>query len=115
MADKHWPVLYYVEVYEPDSARDVLWTYNTASPLGAIAEGDLLTIGDLDREQGGGHGAPLNVLRVTRVEHILWGFKEGKNDVPAGVRHKVMIFTTALENVAAIRHDRSKDKPWGGK
>lgn len=111
MDTPHLPCFYFIEIYEPDSADEVLFTQKLQSPPAAMHEGDLLTVMP-DADGRGNHGAPLNVLRVTRVDHIVWGFDAGAKGVPAGFRHKVMVFTTAVENTREIRHDRSKEKPY---
>lgn len=80
-----------LEIYEPDSADDVRTTFKSPTPFQAVAVGDLVTLMDASVKQ---------VLEVTRVEHIVW-------DGPGGQpKHKLCVYTKAVENTRASRHPR---------
>jgi hypothetical protein len=81
MSDKR----YILEIYEPDSADDVLTTFDSDEPFMAIEVGTLLTLPDRT-----------DPLEITNVEHIIWSS-------PNGARHKACIFTKTASNTRAAR------------
>ncbi|MDP9280658.1 MAG: hypothetical protein M3P38_01005 [Chloroflexota bacterium] len=88
MSDKR----YILEIYEPDSADDVLTTLDSDEPFMAIEVGTLLTLPDRK-----------DPLEITNVEHIIWSG-------PNGARHKECIFTKAAPDTREARR-RTRSKP----
>lgn len=58
---------YYLEIYEPGSWRDVWMAFDASTPFMAFRVGDIVNPGIWP-----GSRSPMKVLRVTRVEHIIW-------------------------------------------
>jgi hypothetical protein len=75
---------YILEIYEPDAADDVAIMFESTTPFGAMGVGDIVDPRLWNRHPALGVG----MLRVVRVEHILWTFR-GK------VKHKMLIRTTS--------------------
>ncbi len=78
--------LYGLEIYEPGSADDVAAYFESDTPFGAIAKGDLIN------PVGSGGEAVKQILRVVGIEHIVW---ESKGE---GIKHKICVFTAAEDN-----------------
>lgn len=74
------PVRYHLEIYLPDSDRDVLAAFRAGQSFLSIAVGELI-------DQRAFPGGSEEKLRVSRVEHLVW-------EVDTHVSHKVMVFTT---------------------
>ena len=86
------PVQYHLELYEPNSALDVLLSVRTVTPLGPFTRGDLITLDSLSLGR-----SPGQILRVVSVEHILW-IIDGSH-----VGEKVCVFTVAVADEAGQR------------
>jgi len=84
---------YYLEVYRPGERRDCWAVFYSSTPFVAIRTGDIVNPGLWP-----GSEAPEKVLRVTRVEHILWDFGRA----PA---HKVCVYTEEHIPGAASKRD----------
>ncbi|TWT10639.1 hypothetical protein [Reyranella sp. CPCC 100927] len=78
---------YYLEIYESGSFDDVLVSYQSETPFGAISRGDLLSL----MLEG---YAPNYVLEVVQIEHFIFG------SVP---HHKMMVYTRKHENLREVR------------
>ena len=95
---------YNLEIFCPGSFNDVACVMESDSPFLSIHKGDLINPRGwsqgqdnlVDAAQGFQYGI---VLRVTGIEHIISGLP----DDPSIARHKVCIFTEALEDVAESR------------
>lgn len=85
-------VRYHVEVYEPGSADD-LWVYfKTTKPLFSIHKGDIINPGMWPNSK-----APMKVLRVVAVEHIIWEIENSH------IAHKLCVFTEEVEGTRELR------------
>jgi hypothetical protein len=77
------PVLYHLEIYEPNSERDVLIAFRTAAPFMAFAAGDVIGTRGWKVE-----GVPMRI-GVRLVEHLIW-------ELDTHVSHKIMVLTTKV-------------------
>ena len=64
-------VQYHLEIYEPGSCDDVWVYFKTSKPLFSISRGDIINPGMWPHSQ-----APMKVLRVVAVEHIIWEIED---------------------------------------
>ena len=83
--------MYSLEVYEPGSIDTVWENFQTSSPFLAIHAGDII-----NPSTWPGSRSPQRVLRVTSVEHLIWG-KQGET------KHKLMVFTEEVEGTRELR------------
>ena len=58
---------YRLEIYSPKNDKDLIISFESQTPFMTISVGDVLS------PSGWGEGGPKTKLRVTRVEHILFG------------------------------------------
>ncbi len=82
------PSKYILEVYNPRSKKDVWLSWESKSPFMAISAGDVI-----NPTTWPGAESPVNLLRVTRVEHVIWGGLEE-------AKHKVMVYTEETDTAA---------------
>jgi hypothetical protein len=80
--------MYELEIYRPDSGRDVCVKFTSASPFQAIHVGDILNPREWDATAPVPDEVQGKVLLVKGVEHFIYEAGETIN-------HKVMIYTTA--------------------
>ena len=73
---------YRVEIYSPTNDRDLIVSFESQNPFMTISVGDTL------RPSGWGKEAPKTMLRVKRVEHLLYG-----DDDP---HHVLIVYTEAV-------------------
>lgn len=92
-------VEYYLEIYEPDSAHDVLITFSSNSAFMAISKGDILNSRTWDKGIKG-------VLKVVNVEHVIW-------EVEDHVAHKIMVFTKEVEDTGELRKNANQNQERG--
>ena len=74
-------VVYVVEVYHPNSRKDIFQTFESSTPFMAIGQGDLL-----DPSEWSGAWSPVRLLQVAQVLHVL-----REKDVQ--IVHKAMVYT----------------------
>jgi hypothetical protein len=78
---------YMLEIYEPDSTRDVFVSYESSNPIANMNVGDLLCpVGTKT-----GFNDSLFRLEIVRIEHLVWEFEEG-------LKQKMCVYTTARDN-----------------
>ena len=82
--------IYFLEIYEPGSAEDVLKTFESNIPFLGIARGDYFSPSWILTD------ARTGLLRVVNIEHIIW-------EVGDRVKHKICVFTEDVENTKEIR------------
>jgi hypothetical protein len=82
VTEKVQPEEYSLEIYEPGSRKSCLVAFKASTPFMAINVGDFIRSEIYEGEDF------REMLRVDRVEHIVWNIM--------GPRHKVMGFTTAV-------------------
>jgi hypothetical protein len=88
----HENVQYHVEVYEPGSADDVWVCFKTTKPLFSISRGDIVNPGTWPNSK-----APMRVLRVVAVEHIIWEIQDSH------IGDKLCVFTEEVEGTRELR------------
>jgi hypothetical protein len=71
---------YMLEIYEPGSEKEVWVHFESSSPFMPIAVGDYLNPYAWDPPP-----SPLRILRVVRVEHLIWNISV--------LSQKILIFT----------------------
>ena len=84
-------MMYLLEVYEPGTTETVWEVFQTSSPFLGIHAGDLINPALWPDSR-----SPLKMLRVTSVEHVIWG-KQGET------KHKLMVFTEEVEGTHELR------------
>jgi hypothetical protein len=84
-------VEYHLEIYLPGSADDVWVSFQALQPFMAFSKGDILNPGLWT-----GSKAPMRVLRILNVEHIVW-------EASGHISHKVMLFTEEVEGTRELR------------
>lgn len=82
---------YILEIYQPNSADDVLITIKSSNPFLSFSRGDLINPRVWDHS-----GLVGSVLEVKNVEHIIYT----TNDQ---VKHKVCIFTSEKDDTGQNR------------
>jgi hypothetical protein len=87
---------YTLEIYEPNSIHDLWVFFKSSTPFLAISKGDLMNPSIWPGSQ-----APMKILRVVDVEHIIW---ENENEI----KHKLMLYT---EEVDVAKEPRFSTKP----
>ena len=73
--------VYMLEIYYPQSRKDVWRSFESSTPFMSISEGDIV-----DPSHWSGSRSPLRVLRVTEVHHVL-SERDGQP------QHKLEVFT----------------------
>jgi hypothetical protein len=87
---------YILEIYEPNSVHDLWVVFESLTPFLAISKGDLMNPSIWPGSQ-----APMKILRVVEVEHIIW---ENENEI----KHKLMVYT---EEVDVAKEPRLSTRP----
>lgn len=82
---------YILEIYKPNSVKDVWITFNSPNPFMAISVGDIINPGVWP-----GSESPKTVLRVLNVEHIIYELNDA-------VKHKMLIFTNEVAGTQDLR------------
>ena len=72
---------YFLEIYHPGSVNKVWMSFGSDTPFHTIHKGDIINPVSFPNASGE------SMLRVTSVEHVLWG--EGK--------HKLSVYTEDIE------------------
>ncbi|MBI5412500.1 hypothetical protein HZA43_05040 [Candidatus Peregrinibacteria bacterium] len=81
---------YILEIYEPDSADDVLKTFESDSPFASMSKGDILSpIFD-------GSEIPMKVQKIKNIEHIIW-------EASGETSHKICVFTEGVDGTRELR------------
>lgn len=88
---------YSLEIYEPNSARDVWVCFSSATPFMSIAKGDIVNPGMWPNSQ-----APMRVLKVVSIEHIIWEIENSH------ITHKICVFTKDVDGTEKLRLDRTE-------
>jgi hypothetical protein len=89
---------YFLEIYEPGSLHDVWVSIKSDSPFLSFSKGDIINtyaganVGDEENLTGPNFKNADSELRVTQVEHIVWGTR------PDSIKHRIMVFTEETKN-----------------
>ena len=75
------PTTYLLEIYYPQSRKDVWRTFESPTPFMSFHEGDIV-----DPSSWSGSRSPLRVLRVTEVRHAV-------SERDEQLQHKLEVFT----------------------
>jgi len=86
-------IKYILEIYEPDSVKDLWVDFEASEPFLSINKGDILNPGIWPDSQ-----SPMKVLKVVNVEHLIF---ESKTD--NCIVHKLMVFTKEVEGTKELR------------
>lgn len=78
---------YCIEIYEPESTRDVLVSFYSDDPFLAISQEDAINLAAFPEGQTSLPGC----LRVTRVEHLLF-------ESESGAKHKLCVYTARVQD-----------------
>ena len=87
-------IVYYLEIYEPGSARDVWAYFSSSSPFMSLKTGDILNPGTWKNSK-----SPMRVLKIKAVEHIIW-------DTAKVIKHKIMIFSDEVAGTEDLRRGK---------
>ena len=85
-------VQYHLEINKPGSAGDVWVVFQSERPFLSINTGDIINPGSW-----GNSNAPMKVLKVVSVEHIVWEIENSH------IAHKLCVFTEEVEDTRRLR------------
>ena len=74
-------VVYTVEVYYPESRKDILHTFESSTPFMAIGQGDIL-----DPSEMSGTWSAIRLLQAVQVVHVI-------REKDEHIEHKAMVYT----------------------
>lgn len=74
-------MVYVLEIYYPDSRKDIWNTLESSAPFMAIGQGDIIDPSAWSPTQ-----SPIRVLKVKEVHHTI-------SEISGQTQHKVMLFT----------------------
>ncbi len=80
-----------IEIYEPNTTSDVLFTAESDQPFSSISKGDLINPRLFPNFDYNGQ-----ILKVRNIEHMVW-------ETAGVVKHKICIFTEPVEDSPETR------------
>lgn len=92
------PERYSVEIYHPDSASEVLITFDSDMPLMTFGAGDLLNPLNWNIDEFNG-----KLLRILKSEHILW-------NTQGMTKHKILVYTERADATELTRRSSETNR-----